>query len=185
MSFAYSYLTLPSQGDIRRHVVGLLYHVAGGRGRLILLPADSPSTEEPGSHVWAEDVETKQWFPRESTRRRISTLPGPAGSPFHLRNHYTILTPRQSTAAPVNQTISANCGLVVRGHVIVLRHAATDRMRITNIQHAERQFIDLMYNGMSINSSYTYCSQESVVTLHPIQMRMTPVPRPSPLRLLR
>ena len=94
--------------------------------------------------MWAEDVETKRWFPRESTRRRISTLPGPAGSPFHLRNHYTILTPRQSTTAPVNQTISANCGLTVRGHVIVLRHAATNGMRITNIQHAERQFIDLV-----------------------------------------
>lgn len=130
------------QGMMRRHVVALLYPVGGGRTRLVRLPADSPFTEEPGSHIWPEDLCTKRWHSRGSQRTRISTLPDDLT--FALANHYSIITSRCSATASVNRSIYNTWGIVVRGHVIVIRHAVRNRMRVTNVLHAERRFIDVL-----------------------------------------
>ncbi|KAI1782644.1 briggsae CBR-RNR-1 protein [Ganoderma leucocontextum] len=93
----------------------------GGRSRLIRLPADSPFTEDPGAHIWPEDLHTRRWFSRGSQRRRISTLP--IDATFDLPANYSIVTSRYSATAPVNRNVYDNWGLIVRGHVIVIRHS--------------------------------------------------------------
>lgn len=132
-----------TQSDVVRHVVGLIYPVAGGRRRLIRLRADSPFTDEPDSDVWADDVDTTHWFPRSGVQRaRLSTLP--ADVQFRLPNHYSILTADAPGATPTNRNILNEWELPVRGNVIVLRHAYRNMMQVTNIHPAERRLVDLL-----------------------------------------
>ena len=114
----------------------------GGRARLIRVPADSPFTEEPGSFIWPEDLNTRRWFSRGATRTRISYLP--IDTSVILPNHYSIVTTTCSTTSSINRNIYNNWGFVVRGHVIMIRHAATNNMRVTNIRHSERHFVDFV-----------------------------------------
>ena len=127
---------------MRRHVVALLYPVGGGRTRLVRLPADSPFTEEPGSHIWPEDISTRRWHSRGSQRTRISSIPNDIA--FPLSSHYSVITSRCSATASVNRAIYNTWGLIVRGHVIVIRHSVRQRMRVTNVLNAERRFIDFL-----------------------------------------
>ena len=131
-----------SKGTVRRHVVGLLYPAGGGRGRLIRIPADSPFTDEPGSSVWVEDLRTRRWFSRGSRTARVSSLP--MDRSFSLPNNYSVITTRCSSTASVNRTISLQLGQTVRGHVIVVRHAARSFMPLTNVLQTERRFIDFI-----------------------------------------
>ena len=66
---------------------------------------------------------------------------------FSLPNNYSIITTQSSTTAPVNRTIHVNLGMTVRGHVIVVRHAARNFMRLTNVPQTERRFIDFIVRG--------------------------------------
>ena len=116
--------------------------MGGGRNRLVRIPADSPFSEEPGSHVCVDDLNLRRWFPRGSQRIRLSSLP--ADRSFVLRNDYSVITSRCRTATAINRTILDNWGLTVRGHVLVVRHATRNFMRITNILHNERRLIDWM-----------------------------------------
>ncbi|KAI1786388.1 hypothetical protein LXA43DRAFT_898115 [Ganoderma leucocontextum] len=130
------------QGEVHRHVIALLYPMNGGRSRLIRLSADSPFTEEPGSHIWSEDLHTRRWFSRGSQRRRISALPMDAS--FVLPTNYSIITSTCSATPPINRYVYDNWGLLVRGHVIIIRHAVRNYMRVTSIHPAERRFIDFV-----------------------------------------
>lgn len=127
---------------MRRYIVAFLYPIGGGRPRLVRIPADSPFTEDPGSHVWPEDLSTKCWHSRGSQRVRLSTLP--ADVTFCLPVNYSVITSCCSKKAAINRSIYDAWGLTVRGHVLVIRHAARSRMRVTNIRYAERTFVDLL-----------------------------------------
>nr|VWO99648.1 Binuclear zinc transcription factor [Ganoderma boninense] len=131
-----------ANGDVKRHVVALLYPMRGPRPRLIRVPADSPFSEEPGSNIWAEDIQTRRWYTRRYSRARLSAFP--TDPSFRLKNHYSILTSRCSSTTALNRTIRNKWGLHIRGHVIVIRHAAADMMRLTNVSSGERTFIDLL-----------------------------------------
>ena len=91
-----------------------------------------------------EDLLTRRWFSRGSRMARVSTLPMDLS--FSPPNHYSVIkfTIQCSTTAPVNRTIHVNLGLTVRGHVIVVRHAARNFMRLTNVPRTERRFIDFI-----------------------------------------
>ena len=143
----WQWLTFP-KGQVRRHVIVLLYPMGGGRSRFLRLPADSPFSEEPGSTIWPEDLHIARWFPRGFERTRISSLP--ADTSFALPNNYSIVTSRCSATAPINRNIYDNWGLIVRGHVVMVRHAASERMRVTNVTYSERRFIDLVLRRSAV-----------------------------------
>lgn len=116
--------------------------MGGGRSHFIRLPADSPFTHDSGTSIWSEDLHTTRWFSRGYYRSRISTLPSDPS--FALPNDFSVLTSKRSDNASINRTIYEKWGLVVRGHVIVVRHASNNCMRVTNIRHEERCLIDLL-----------------------------------------
>ena len=121
--------------------------MGGGRSRFVRLPADSPFSEEPGSTIWPEDLHIRRWFPRGSERTRISSLPVDAS--FVLPNNYSIVTSRCSATTSINRKIYNNWGLVVRGHVMMIRHAANEPMRVTNVTHSERRLIDFVLRRLA------------------------------------
>ena len=128
------------KGLLRRYVIGLLYPAGGGRSRLLRIPVDRRFTDEPGSIVWAEDLQTRRWFPRGSRRVRITSLP--SDHTFVLANSYSVITSRCSATTTINRTVRTSWGLVVRGHVLVVRHAARDEVRLTNVLNNERRLVD-------------------------------------------
>ncbi|KAI0684415.1 hypothetical protein C8Q76DRAFT_587468, partial [Earliella scabrosa] len=125
----------------RHCVAAVLYPVAGSRSRIIRLTVAIEEDDDPCATGWADDVETRHWFPHGTLSCRFDFVPG---TTFALDNHYTVLTARNQSAAPPNLAVQRLWGLHVRGNVLVLRHSSRRPMRVTNISPLERPLVDLM-----------------------------------------
>ena len=129
------------QDKLRRHVRALLYPVSGGRPRIVLLPVVS-QVDDPFAPVWPEDLDLRQWFPFGSQRDRLSYFPL---HPHHrLQNHYSIFTGTHPDRLAPNDCLNGRWGLDISGNVVVVRHARTDLMRVTNVHAAEHQLLNFI-----------------------------------------
>ena len=129
------------QNKTRRYIRALLYPVSGGRPRTVLLPVVI-RIDDPTVPVWPDDLDLREWFPFGFTRDRLSYFPT---NPQHsLQNHYSIFTGSQPDRLAPNDCLNTRWGLDVPGNVVVVRHARTNMLRITNIHAVEHQLINYL-----------------------------------------
>lgn len=129
------------QNKLRRHVCALLYPVSGGRPRSVLLPVVS-QIDDAVAAVWPEDLDLREWFPFGAERDRLSYFPL---NPHHkLQNHYSIFTGTRPDRLAPNDCLNSRWGLDVSGNVVVIRHARTNLMRVTNIHAVEHQLLNFI-----------------------------------------
>ena len=107
----------------------------------MLLPIVS-QIDDPTAPAWPEDLDLREWFPFGCQRYRLSYFPT---NPQHsLQNHYSVFTGNRLDRLASNDCLNKRWGLDVSGNIVVIRHARTNLLRVTNIQAVEHQLITFL-----------------------------------------
>ncbi|KAI0361337.1 hypothetical protein OH77DRAFT_418754 [Trametes cingulata] len=153
-------------GSASHAVRGLLYPAYRERPTTIWITTKPEASPECTQRSWFDDLDISRWLPSGFTMHRISYIPG---TKVPLRNHYLVYISPPSEPPRQHQGL-ARLGIPSdTGDFLVFRSALRNCLEATNVNSAERSFIDTILVNFFRSYDHTESTSERT-TCHDVEM---------------